>query len=428
MVGIVADDITGANDIGAMFAEAGHETHVCAGAGLHATCPEGADVVVMDTDSRSMPPEQAREAVSAAVRALRAAGCDRFFKKTCSVFRGNVGAEFDAMLDALGGAFGPRMAVIPGYPSNNRTVLHGIQYVHGQLLEESHFRDDPLHPMATSNIVEILRGQTQRPVAHVDIDTVREGERAVRSAVAALPDDVAYVLFDTANQASLATIAKAMRDARVFGGSAGPASELAKLWRPRAAQTPLPRLEFRAGLGIPVVSGSMAPTTAEQIARLAGAGAALIPLSPAAALSEAGGEAEAARVGALARACLAEGRDAVIHASAGPEDVVRARAEAACGGLSSPEAGRRIAAALGAATADAMRGAGQNRVLAAGGDTSSAVCAHLGVSAMRIGSPIEPGLPLCLSMSESPVALVLKGGSMGSPDFMVRALAALRAL
>src|SRR5215207_8533992 len=106
-MGVVADDITGANDIGIMFARAGYETHVYTiGAdGSFAFAPGGA-----------APPD------------------------IC-------------MLDALGQQFA---LVVLGFPKNGRTTVDGIHYVHGQRLEDSPFRDDPIHPMTRSNLVEIL--------------------------------------------------------------------------------------------------------------------------------------------------------------------------------------------------------------------------------------------------------------------------------
>ncbi|HKY54321.1 MAG TPA: four-carbon acid sugar kinase family protein, partial [Anaerolineales bacterium] len=102
------------------------------------------DILILDTNSRLDPPEVAYRKVFAATRELRQAGCRQFHNKTCSVFRGNIGAEFDAMLDALRLDFA---VVVLGFPKNGRATVDGIHYVHGKKLEDSEFRHDPIHPM-----------------------------------------------------------------------------------------------------------------------------------------------------------------------------------------------------------------------------------------------------------------------------------------
>ena len=98
----------------------------------------------------------------------------QYINKQCSVFRGNIGPEFDAMLDALGLNFAP---VVLGFPDNGRTTLDGIHYVYGEKLEDSQFRNDPVNPMRESNLVKILAVQTRRPVTNVSWREYAEGRR-----------------------------------------------------------------------------------------------------------------------------------------------------------------------------------------------------------------------------------------------------------
>ena len=102
IIGVVADDITGANDIGIMFAKWGYLTQVYHHAHSERLYRPEVEVCIIDTNSRLDSPELAYEKVFAATKALDGLGCKQFHNKTCSVFRGNIGAEFDAMLDVLG--------------------------------------------------------------------------------------------------------------------------------------------------------------------------------------------------------------------------------------------------------------------------------------------------------------------------------------
>jgi uncharacterized protein YgbK (DUF1537 family) len=49
----------------------------------------------------------------------------------------------------------------------------------------------------------------------------------------------------------------------------------------------------------------------------------------------------------------------------------------------------------------------------------------LGVRRLRIGPQIDPGVPWTESLDDPPLALALKSGNFGSPDFFAKALAQL---
>jgi len=49
----------------------------------------------------------------------------------------------------------------------------------------------------------------------------------------------------------------------------------------------------------------------------------------------------------------------------------------------------------------------------------------LGVQALRIGPQIDPGVPWTESLGEPALAIALKSGNFGAPDFFAKALAML---
>jgi uncharacterized protein YgbK (DUF1537 family) len=69
---------------------------------------------------------------------------------------------------------------------------------------------------------------------------------------------------------------------------------------------------------------------------------------------------------------------------------------------------------------------GVGRLVVAGGETSGAVVAALGVRALRIGRQIDPGVPATVSTGKPPVAFALKSGNFGADDFFLKALATLK--
>src|SRR5438874_2694502 len=90
---IVADDLTGACDTGALFAARGPVPVT-----VWPDPPLRAPVSVVDTESRTLNPVDAARRVSGVARNLART---RFFKKIDSTLRGPIGAEPDADLDVL---------------------------------------------------------------------------------------------------------------------------------------------------------------------------------------------------------------------------------------------------------------------------------------------------------------------------------------
>ena len=64
-------------------------------------------------------------------------------------------------------------------------------------------------------------------------------------------------------------------------------------------------------------------------------------------------------------------------------------------------------------------------LIVAGGETSGAVVKALGISGLRIGPEIDPGVPWTTGITQDnrqrPLALALKSGNFGTPDFFLKA-------
>ncbi|RPI52331.1 MAG: four-carbon acid sugar kinase family protein [Chloroflexi bacterium] len=431
-MGVVADDITGANDIGIIFARTGYLVHVYTydpatpfGYGDALAVP---DVAILNTNSRLDPPRMAYDKVQAATRQLQAAGCRQFFNKTCSVFRGNIGPEFDAMLDTLGQEFAP---VILGFPKNGRLTVDGVHTVHGVRLEESEFRHDPVHPMTRSNLVEILQSQTARKVAHLGHAAVERGPDALRREIASMRSHCNYLILDVVDQEALATIARAAWDCPVICGSSALAEELPAAWGhiapapvgPAARQAAPPLAATNAVL---CVAGSLMPQTLAQIRHLAALGVPTLELDTLRLFESAGRQSALEALDRKLGAHLLAGRDVLLYAANSPEVVERTRAAGQARGLSLSQVSRLVSEALAEIAAGLAARTGLARLVTAGGETSAAVCARLGVDAVRVWREIQPGLPSCSSLGSPPLLLVLKSGSFGTPDFLEQAVAHLK--
>lgn len=157
---VLADDMTGAMDTAVKFVEAGFTTHVAVDAGdfLQAN---GAQVIVLNADSRHLPADQAYRVVYDATRMAVKAGAEYFYKKVDSSLRGNIGAELSAMLDATGEQ---RLIFLPAFPRMGRTTKNGFHWVNGRLVQESEFGADPFEAVTDSFIPNIIAQQSQIPV------------------------------------------------------------------------------------------------------------------------------------------------------------------------------------------------------------------------------------------------------------------------
>jgi uncharacterized protein YgbK (DUF1537 family) len=113
---IVADDLTGALDAAAPFADRGLQVRVATNGAALAMALPGAEVVAVSTRSREIAPDAARESVAAVLSTLPPGV--RLFKKVDSRLKGNVSAELSAFPP------GPVLAV-PALPEFGRIVRDG---------------------------------------------------------------------------------------------------------------------------------------------------------------------------------------------------------------------------------------------------------------------------------------------------------------
>ncbi len=172
---IIADDLTGAIDTGVQLARRGISTFVTIDPEIDITSL-GSDiqVLVMDTESRHIPAPQAARKVETITQRARERGVEFFYKKTDSTLRGNVGAELEAV---LGASQKERLVFIPAFPGAKRFTRKGCHYVGNELLHTTEFGKDPLEPLNTSSIPDIIQRQTECKVVTVFLDEIRgDGE------------------------------------------------------------------------------------------------------------------------------------------------------------------------------------------------------------------------------------------------------------
>lgn len=435
-LGVIADDFTGATDVAVALRRAGLRTLLFfgvpedgTGEGAHAPQLPSYDALVVALKTRMMPASDAVASSMAALRWLRGQGTGQIYFKFCSTFdstpRGNIGPVLDALAGATGA--GP-VPLTPSSPEHLRTQYQGCLFVDDVLLGESHMRDHPVTPMTDSYLPRLLRAQTCEPVALIGLGTVREGPAAVRVALAdARARGARYVLADGIDESDLRTLGRAVLGAPLVAGAAGLAAGLAHAYAEDRAGHPSSAGGYRTageeaaeGTGeaprgpAAVLSGSCSRRTLEQLAVLADEG------RPAYYLDAVAAPDPAALAGAALHwydALPAGGGAPVLYSSVAPERLRE---------IQHVLGRERSAAVLEEATgliASGLVARGVRRLIAAGGETSGAVVAALGVTGARVGAEADRGVPWIHPLAGRPLALLLKSGNFGGPALLADASA-----
>ena len=437
ILGCIADDFTGATDIANNLVRAGMRVVQTIGVPDRDAAAAGlgdVDAVVVALKSRTAPVDEAVGQSLAALRWLRRAGAQQIYFKVCSTFdstpRGNIGPVAQALMAALGeegaqasaGAVTDFAIVTPAFPENARTVYKGHLFVGDLLLSDSPMRHHPLTPMTDANLVRVMQAQLSGArCGLIEHRTVARGAQAVRERIAALrAEGCAYAVADALADADLHVLAQAAHDLALVVAGSGLAIGIPAL-HGLAPSAQAARLPGATGARA-VVSGSCSAATNAQVAAFLahreGGPDRAFAIDP---LRLAAGDDLATQALAWATPRLGS-RPVLVYATAAPDQVKAVQAQ-----LGAERAGALVEQAL-ARVAAGLCAAGVGQLLVAGGETSGACVQALGVTQLRIGPQIDPGVPWC--HAESPARpdglhLALKSGNFGGVDFFTRAFATL---
>jgi D-threonate/D-erythronate kinase len=385
-VRVIADDLTGACDVGAALLFWPGRIVVRS---LDAPAsPDDADaLVVVNTQSRTCAPEVAAARVSAALDDVPRSRHGTLLKKIDTALRGPLGAEIDAAMDAVGAEMA---LVVAAIPEAGRTTVDGIQLVDGIPVDETAFARDPQNPVRDARVASVIEATSRRRARSVAL-----GNDAGAAIANARAEGTSIVVGDATTDLDIHRWASAARkaDVRVLVGSTG----LAHAWLyGHAAWRSIPRERMpsrRSDGGVLVVSGSAHPVTATQVSHLAGArGAAVMPVDV---LDVAA---------AIAR--LADGETVCVTAPGGASDSSAVLEKLSAGALA------------------VLERAAPRAIVLIGGETAHHLLARLGHPRLVIESA-PATLVVRTTIAEGALAgmtLVTKGGSSGPPERLAELL------
>ncbi len=174
---IIADDLTGALDSTAPFADCGLRAVVALDpGGLEAALSTGAAVVAMNTLTRHLAPDAAATVAARAAQQCMTAGVQLVLKKVDSRLRGNVGPETEAIARVLEVR---ALVVAPAVPSQGRIVADGVIYGAGVEGEGIGVRERFAAAEGAGLQLEIPDGRSAEELDHVAASWVASPGRAL---------------------------------------------------------------------------------------------------------------------------------------------------------------------------------------------------------------------------------------------------------
>lgn len=412
LLGVIADDFTGATDIAGFLVENGMRTIQLNGVPKN-DLKIDADAVVISLKSRSCPVDEAISSSLEALEWLKERGCQQYYFKYCSTFdstaEGNIGPVTDALLNSLDEQF---TIICPALPVNGRTVYNGHLFVLGELLSDSGMKNHPVTPMTDSSLIRLMDKQSAGESGLINYQSIEQGSEKVIECFSALKESgKRYAVVDTFTAAHLDTLGKAVKDLKLVTGGSGLAIGIAKNWSERLTDQSLAKQAGYPEAGQTVVlSGSCSVMTNQQVETYI-TKAPHFPLDIKECLTN---ENYVKQVFIWVIDSLGSALAPLVYATASTDTLKEIQQQYGA------EASSHCVEQFFSQLADQLKEYGVRNFIIAGGETSGVVTQSLAVDAFHIGPQIAPGVPWVKSINGE-ISLALKSGNFGDQDFFTTA-------
>lgn len=244
MIVVVADDFTGAAELGGIGLRYNLKVEVNTKVNLQST----ADLLVIATDTRSMPKHEAILETGRIMDEVAKLHPTLLFKKTDSVLRGYVAEELSVIMRKMGAS---AALLLPANPHFGRTIIDGQYFVNAQPLHQTNFANDPEFPAKTSSVIGLLEGKG------VDVHSQKHTDVLKTQGI---------IIGDTANTDDLKIWASTANNSMVLAGSAGFFTALLdKVVKPQVKEEVIARAFKQPML---IISGTAFKNSADAIKKL----------------------------------------------------------------------------------------------------------------------------------------------------------------
>lgn len=273
IVGIIADDLTGANDTALQFHLKGADTQILLSDEIEPLNVDGTQTWAISTESRNVDPELAFEKVVKTTKMfVEKLNPDYIYKKIDSTIRGNIAVE---ILGILSVSDYEASVIVPAFPTETRTTVGGYHLLKGIPIERTEMARDPHSPITESHVPTLLKSQLteeyQNLVGQIELKTIMKGAGPILQKINELVESgKKLIVADAVSTVDIEQIALAIKksDNKLLSvGTAAFAQALSEFWiddineEQRIIKT-LPNLpKF-------IISGSATQITANQIEEL----------------------------------------------------------------------------------------------------------------------------------------------------------------
>lgn len=273
IVGIIADDLTGANDTALQFKLNGADTNILLNKNIEEKQTSISQAWAISTETRNVSPQDAFERVKEAAQLLvDEISPDFFYKKIDSTVRGNIAVEALSILEVLGW---DAAIVMPAFPQEGRITVGGYHLLKGIPIERTEMARDPHSPITESHLPTLLKSQLgenlESLVGAIELKTILDGAGPILQKLNNLiTEGKKIIVADSVSTIDLEQIVLAIQKSSyniLPVGTAAAAKVLSNEWFPQNEDQEilpvvLPKLpKF-------IVSGSATQITANQIDKL----------------------------------------------------------------------------------------------------------------------------------------------------------------
>src|SRR5574344_170523 len=177
IVGIIADDLTGANDTALQVHLKGAKTQILLNDTTEPLDIKGTQTWAIATETRNVDAEGAFEKVVRTSKTfVEKLNPDHFYKKIDSTIRGNIAVEVLAILGVLDW---DAAIVCPAFPAESRVTIGGYHLLKGTPIERTEMARDPHRPIKESHIPTLLKSQLldeyKDLVGTIELRTIMKG-------------------------------------------------------------------------------------------------------------------------------------------------------------------------------------------------------------------------------------------------------------
>jgi len=272
LVGIIADDLTGANDTALQFHVKGAKTKILLDHMYLPNRKECTEVWAISSESRNCTTEEAVKRVESTVKTfVDNFSFEYYYKKIDSTLRGHIAIETLKMLDILQY---DAAIIIPAFPQEGRITVGGYHLLKGIPIGRTEIAMDPHSPIIESHIPTLLKSQLSEEdkelVGTIDLKTVMNGAGPILIKINELiKEGKKLIIADSTSITDIEQIALAIKkcDKKLLPtGTAAGAQVIGKIWLADVENESIPfKIEKLPKF---IVSGTATKITAEQIEKL----------------------------------------------------------------------------------------------------------------------------------------------------------------